>query len=77
LLMSWHNFDYFYGTFMNKQTQSALTRADLAQSLHDKLGFSVNDCGQLVESVFERVSTALEQGETTKIVGFGTGHPIT
>jgi integration host factor subunit alpha len=53
------------------KTLPALTRADLADAVNSKLGFSLNDCAQMIEQMFEHVSGALEAGETVKIVGFG------
>ena len=55
--------------------EKTLTRTDLSDSLVRELGFSRNDCAQLVESVLQHVSDALAAGETVKISSFGTFSP--
>lgn len=49
----------------------ALTKADMAERLFEQLGFSKREAKQLVESFFEEIRTALEQGEQVKLSGFG------
>lgn len=55
--------------------EKTLTRTDLSDSLVHALGFSRNECAQLVESVLQHVSDALAAGETVKISSFGTFSP--
>lgn len=50
---------------------SALTKADLAEQLNDKLGLNKKDSKQLVEAFFEEIKAAFERGERVKISGFG------
>lgn len=49
-----------------------LTRADLAETINRKLGFSRAESLQLVEAILQHMSDALAEGENVKISGFGT-----
>lgn len=49
----------------------SLTKAELANSLCDKLGLSKSDAKELVDNFFEEISLALERSEPIKISGFG------
>ena len=49
-----------------------LTRAALAEAIYRQVGLSRNESADLLEMVLERVSVALEAGESVKISGFGT-----
>lgn len=49
----------------------SLTRADLADALHDEIGLSRQDCAGLVERTLALVADALAGGETVKLSGFG------
>ncbi|MBP7548405.1 MAG: integration host factor subunit alpha [Corallincola sp.] len=49
----------------------ALTKADIAQHLSDRLGFTKRDAKDLVELFFEEIRSALEAGEPVKLSGFG------
>ncbi|MFM2484060.1 integration host factor subunit alpha [Celerinatantimonas yamalensis] len=49
----------------------ALTKADLAESLFDRLGFSKKESKDVVEAFFEEIRIALESGEQVKVSGFG------
>lgn len=49
----------------------ALTKADLAESLSEKLGFTKRDAKETVEVFFEEIRKALEDGEQVKLSGFG------
>ncbi len=49
-----------------------VTRAHLAERIYMQVGLSRNDSADLLEAVLERVSRALEAGESVKISGFGT-----
>ena len=53
-------------------TAGTLTRADLAESLHRKVGLSRAESANLVEQILDRMSGALAKGENVKISGFGT-----
>lgn len=49
-----------------------LTRADLADTINRKLGFSRAESLDLVEDVLETMSAAMAGGENVKISGFGS-----
>jgi integration host factor subunit alpha len=54
------------------RSMSTLTRADLADAINRKLGFSRSDSLGMVESILEHMCQALAEGENVKISGFGT-----
>jgi integration host factor subunit alpha len=54
--------------------EAAVTRAELAEAVHDALGLSRAECARLVEGALEEIIAALERGETVKLTGFGTFH---
>ncbi len=49
-----------------------LTRADLGNAVYREVGLSLSESMQLVDAVFEEVSTALEEGQNVKLSSFGT-----
>ena len=49
-----------------------LTRADLADTINRKLGFSRAESLELVESILRHMCEAMSKGENVKISGFGT-----
>ena len=49
-----------------------LTRADLAEAINRKVGLSRAESLALVESILDRMSDAMANGENVKISGFGT-----
>lgn len=49
-----------------------LTRADIADTINHQVGLSRADAAQMVESVLDHMTSALERGENVKISGFGT-----
>ena len=49
----------------------ALTRADLAEAVHQEVGLTRQDCADLVERTLELIAAALQQGEVVKLSGFG------
>lgn len=50
---------------------AALTKAQMAARLGDRLGLSKFECKQLVEQFFEEIRIALERNESVKLSGFG------
>lgn len=48
-----------------------MTKGDIVERVHDKVGFSKKDAFEVVESVFEIIKQRLERGEKVKISGFG------
>ncbi|MGN6375056.1 MAG: integration host factor subunit alpha [Sphingomonas sp.] len=53
-------------------TAGTLTRADLAEALHRKVGLSRADSANMVEQILEHMTEALARGENVKVSGFGT-----
>jgi integration host factor subunit alpha len=53
-------------------TAGTLTRADLAEALHRKVGLSRAESAALVEQILGHMTEALAKGENVKISGFGT-----
>lgn len=49
-----------------------LTRADLAETINRKMGFSRAESLELVEAILDKMTGALENGENVKISGFGS-----
>ncbi len=49
-----------------------LTRADLAEALHHKVGLSRADSSEFVEQILGHMCDALAEGQNVKISGFGS-----
>ncbi len=49
----------------------ALTKADMAERLFEEVGLNKREAKELVESFFEEIRGALEQGTAVKLSGFG------
>lgn len=49
-----------------------LTRADLAEVLHNQVGLSRSESANLVEQVLRHMCEALAEGKNVKISGFGS-----
>lgn len=50
---------------------STLTKAELVNSLFEKLGINKREAKELVELLFEEIRSALEHGKIVKLSGFG------
>ena len=48
-----------------------LTKAKLAELLHERVGVTKKEAGDLVDDVFGIMRTKLKEGEKVKISGFG------
>lgn len=48
-----------------------LTKAELANMLFEKVGLNKREAKEMVETFFEEVRTALENGDSVKLSGFG------
>jgi integration host factor subunit alpha len=57
---------------MMMRSVGTLTRADLAEVINRKMGFSRAESLDLVEAILAHMSGALAKGENVKISGFGT-----
>ena len=51
---------------------STLTRSDLSEAVYREIGLSRNESSELVETILDRIASALIDGETVKISSFGT-----
>jgi integration host factor subunit alpha len=51
---------------------NTLTRADLADVVHRRLGLSRAESANVVERVLHHMCSALAQGKNVKVSGFGT-----
>jgi len=49
----------------------AMTKADIVESLYQKIGFSKKEAAELVELVFDTLKKGLSKGDRIKISGFG------
>ncbi|MFA9461637.1 integration host factor subunit alpha [Thiohalorhabdus methylotrophus] len=49
----------------------AITKADLVEMLHDRIGFSKKEARELVETSLDEIRLALANGEEVKLSGFG------
>ena len=49
----------------------AITKLELADHLHKKMGLPKKDCLDFVNSFFNEISNSLENGEEVKLSGFG------
>jgi integration host factor subunit alpha len=49
----------------------ALTKADLVDTIHEKIGFSKKEAADMVELIFDTIKGALTEGDKIKISGFG------
>ena len=56
----------------NMRSVGTLTRADLAETINRKMGFSRAESLSMVESILEKMCQALSDGENVKISGFGS-----
>jgi len=50
---------------------SALTKAELAETLYEELGLNKREAKEIVEFFFEEIKQALENNEQVKLSGFG------
>lgn len=48
-----------------------MTKAEIIESVYEKLGFSKKEASELVEMVFDAMKETLAQGQKIKISGFG------
>ena len=52
--------------------EETLTRADLAELINRRIGFSRAESAVLVEQILDTITDALLRGENVKVSGFGT-----
>jgi integration host factor subunit alpha len=56
----------------NTIAAGSLTRADLADAVHNEIGLSRAESAALVENVLDRIGDALVGGDNVKISSFGS-----
>lgn len=56
---------------MTEDSTKTLTKADIIESVYEKVGFSKKEASDIVELLFDTLKTTLEKGEKVKISGFG------
>lgn len=49
-----------------------VTKADLVESVYERIGFSKREAADFVEHIYELMRTAMLKGDSVKISGFGT-----
>lgn len=49
-----------------------MNKAQLADVIARKTGFTKKDSGRVVDAVFDAITEALKRGERVSVVGFGT-----
>ncbi len=57
---------------LDMRSVGTLTRADLAETIHRKVGLSRAESLNIVESILGHMCDAMSDGENVKISGFGT-----
>ena len=48
-----------------------MTKAEIAKIVHERVGLSKKESGQIVEAVLDVIRNSLEKGEDVKLSGFG------
>ncbi|MCP4005848.1 MAG: integration host factor subunit alpha [bacterium] len=48
-----------------------MTKADIVETIYERVGFSKKESAELVETVFDVIKEALVNGEKAKFSGFG------
>ena len=56
-------------------TTKTVTRADIAEALYNKIGFSHADSFKIIECVFNSIIDELATGRSVKISGFASFEP--
>lgn len=57
---------------MRKPEAGTLTRADLADVVHNEMGLSRSESASIVERILHHMCAALSDGQNVKISGFGS-----
>jgi integration host factor subunit alpha len=58
-------------TYAGTDEERHVTKADIIESVYEKVGFSKKEAAEIVEMVFDTIKETLERGEKIKISGFG------
>jgi integration host factor subunit alpha len=54
---------------------ASMTKADIIESVYEKVGFSKKESAELVELAFDTLKETLEKGDKVKVSGFGNFQP--
>ena len=54
-----------------KAEEGTMTKADIVETIYERIGFSKKESADIVEMVFDTIKETLEKGEKIKISGFG------
>ncbi len=57
---------------MSEENIRTLTRSDLVDAITSEFQVTKYNASEIVEDILEEIETALVEGETVKIAGFGT-----
>ncbi|MBW2148162.1 MAG: integration host factor subunit alpha [Deltaproteobacteria bacterium] len=57
--------------YRQRSAWRTMTKADIVEKVHEKVGFSKKESAEIVELVLEIVKETLTNGEKIKISGFG------
>src|SRR4028118_1877220 len=57
---------------MRKPQAGTLTRADLADAVHNEIGLSRSESASVVERILHHMCHSLSEGQNVKISGFGS-----
>jgi len=60
-----------FSVLANADTVMTVTKAALSQTLFGRVGLNKREARDFVETFFERIGQALEQGRAVKLSGFG------
>ena len=55
----------------DEKQEGTMTKADIVETIYEKIGFSKKESADIVELVFDTIKETLEKGEKIKISGFG------
>jgi integration host factor subunit alpha len=61
----------YLGGAADRSSEATVTKADIVESVYEKVGFSKKEAAEIVEMVFDTIKETLERGEKIKISGFG------
>ncbi|MFQ5345703.1 MAG: integration host factor subunit alpha [Mariprofundus sp.] len=48
-----------------------MTKAEIAKIVHERVGLTKKESGQIIESALDIIRNSLERGENVKLSGFG------
>ncbi|OGW56133.1 MAG: integration host factor subunit alpha [Nitrospirae bacterium RBG_16_43_8] len=51
-----------------------MTKADIADSIFEKVGLSKKEAQDIIEIIFDTLKQTFKEGESVKVSGFGTFH---